>query len=222
MSNKSEAENTTEQGGGESTSRKAVVRKTIRRVRKATPRKEKIPTPGDREREVRAKEEVMPLGETAPGKSQSANPEAPDRGETGSPAGAKPGAIRNPEDPRREESGAPRKIGRVRKEDAGGRPGGERGQDDAEERRSERRGRGRRTSRTTPIPVDAKKLASKAWKLYQADIAEEGIALVDDKTGRHLALRSFDLARIFLEEKAKQSRNGGAGKESPGGGEELP
>ena len=58
-------------------------------------------------------------------------------------------------------------------------------------------------------------------KLYEiVHTFEEGIALVDDKTGRHLALRSFDLARIFLEEKAKQSRNSGAGNESPGGGEE--
>jgi hypothetical protein len=54
------------------------------------------------------------------------------------------------------------------------------------------------------VKIDAKEQAHMAWKLYSADIAEEGIALVKDEDGRKLAMRSFDLAKIFLEEKARR------------------
>ena len=56
-----------------------------------------------------------------------------------------------------------------------------------------------------PVNVDPKELGKKAWQLYRADIAEEGIALVKDDDGRKLAQRSFDLAKIFLEERARRT-----------------
>jgi hypothetical protein len=77
-----------------------------------------------------------------------------------------------------------------------------------EERR--RQGRGRRAAKTPSSsgralePVDPEELSKRAWKIYQADVAEEGITLIDNSTGRQLALRSFELARVFLEEQARQ------------------
>lgn len=76
-----------------------------------------------------------------------------------------------------------------------------------EERR--RPARGRRAAKSTSSsrtvePVDADELSKRAWKIFQADVAEEGITLIDNSTGRNLALRSFELARVFLEEQARQ------------------
>lgn len=74
-------------------------------------------------------------------------------------------------------------------------------------------GRGRRSSKgssggtRSSEPVDPEELAKRAWKIFQSDVAEEGIALVDNNTGRQLALRSFELARVFLEEKNRQMRS---------------
>lgn len=88
--------------------------------------------------------------------------------------------------------------------------------------RDERRksGRGRRSPKGSSAgprssePVDPEELAKRAWKIFQSDVAEEGIALVDNNTGRQLALRSFELARVFLEEKSRQMRS----QSSPSGG----
>lgn len=79
-----------------------------------------------------------------------------------------------------------------------------------EERR--RPARNRRTARSSSQqsrssePVDPEELAKRAWKIFQSDVAEEGITLVDNSTGRQLALRSFELARVFLEEQARQTK----------------
>jgi len=51
---------------------------------------------------------------------------------------------------------------------------------------------------------DPEVLANFAWKIYLAEISEEGVALVDDKGAKELAKRCFALASIFLDEKAKQ------------------
>lgn len=77
---------------------------------------------------------------------------------------------------------------------------------DRDDRR--RSGRGRNPGRGKPprVEVDPNDLAKRAWKIYQADIAEEGIALVNNSIGRELAQRSFELARIFLEEEARHRR----------------
>jgi hypothetical protein len=93
--------------------------------------------------------------------------------------------------------------------------------------RDERRkpSRGRRSPQANPNTqtklesVDVEELAKRAWKIYQADVSEEGIALIDNSTGRQLALRSFELARVFLEEKARQERLCNASADSKGRGE---
>jgi hypothetical protein len=56
------------------------------------------------------------------------------------------------------------------------------------------------------VPIDQEDLAKKAWKIFLGEIGEEGLALVGDQEGRELSRRSFKLAEIFLEEKARRSR----------------
>ena len=47
-------------------------------------------------------------------------------------------------------------------------------------------------------PLDAKEWQKKAWKLYLADMSEEGTAMFDDQEAKKLSRRCFDLAAIFL------------------------
>lgn len=58
-----------------------------------------------------------------------------------------------------------------------------------------------------PVPkakVNPEQLAKSAWKIYLAEISEEGVALVGDHDARDLARRCFRLAEIFLEEQDKR------------------
>jgi hypothetical protein len=48
-------------------------------------------------------------------------------------------------------------------------------------------------------------LAKSAWKIYLAEVSEEGVALVGDQDARELARRCFRLAEIFLEEQGRRS-----------------
>ncbi len=49
-----------------------------------------------------------------------------------------------------------------------------------------------------PFIGDAKEWQKKAWKLYLADMSEEGTAMFDDQEAKKLSRRCFDLAAIFL------------------------
>ncbi len=137
------------------------------------------------------------------------------------PAGATENAA-GPADENPEPASQPRKSARrPRKEaapEADASPdegGGDKDEAPAEAGGGGARGRGRRSSggRTRKkagsaakgLPIDAEELAGKAWELYRADIAEEGIALVGNDEGKKLAARSFELAKIFLEEKARRA-----------------
>lgn len=72
--------------------------------------------------------------------------------------------------------------------------------------------RGRRGRKTTDQPVaknakrrvsvDPSKVAKKAWKIFLAEVGEEGLALIGDKEGKDLTKRSFKLAELFQEEVA--------------------
>jgi hypothetical protein len=55
--------------------------------------------------------------------------------------------------------------------------------------------------------LDSEALAKAAWKIYLAEVSEEGVALVGDQDARELARRCFRLAEIFLDEQAR--RQGG-------------
>lgn len=86
-------------------------------------------------------------------------------------------------------------------------------QSDSSERRGRNRGRNRnrndrnersdRNDRREEAPrpsFSAKHLKKKAWKIFESEVTEEGLALLDDNGLREYARGSFNAARIFLEE----------------------
>lgn len=53
---------------------------------------------------------------------------------------------------------------------------------------------------------DPQVLAKKAWKIYLAEISEEGVSLISDQDARELSRRCFRLAEIFLDEQGRKTR----------------
>ena len=51
--------------------------------------------------------------------------------------------------------------------------------------------------------LDPELVAKKAWKVFLAEVSEEGLALISDQDARELSKRSFRLAEVFLEEAAR-------------------
>jgi hypothetical protein len=51
---------------------------------------------------------------------------------------------------------------------------------------------------------DPSKVAKNAWKIFLAEVSEEGVALIGDNDARELARRCFRLSEIFLEEEDKR------------------
>lgn len=87
-------------------------------------------------------------------------------------------------------------------------PGGDEPSSGKRRRRRRRKGGGDEgdggESPGRQVSIDAKAVASKAWKIYKAEVAEEGLALIDDNDARERSRRSFRLAEIFLEEAARR------------------
>ncbi|QTN33411.1 hypothetical protein HZ994_14160 [Akkermansiaceae bacterium] len=52
---------------------------------------------------------------------------------------------------------------------------------------------------------DPEKIAKNAWKIFLAEVSEEGVALIGDNEARELARRCFRLSEIFLEEAGRRS-----------------
>lgn len=52
--------------------------------------------------------------------------------------------------------------------------------------------------------LDCKKVASRAWKMFLAEVSEEGLALMDDQTAREAARRAFRCAGCFMMEEARR------------------
>lgn len=52
--------------------------------------------------------------------------------------------------------------------------------------------------------VDFDQMSKKAWKIFESEVTEEGLALLDDRGLREYAKASLNAARIFLEEEARQ------------------
>lgn len=78
------------------------------------------------------------------------------------------------------------------------------GRQDSGERRGRGRGRGGREREGNPrVTVSPKNLAKKAWKIFESEVTEEGLALLDDNSLRDYARSSFNAARLFLEEKER-------------------
>lgn len=51
---------------------------------------------------------------------------------------------------------------------------------------------------------DPEVVAKYAWKIYLAEVSEEGVALIGDHDAKDLARRCFRLAEIFLEEQTRR------------------
>ncbi len=53
--------------------------------------------------------------------------------------------------------------------------------------------------------LDSDKVAKNAWKIFLAEVSEEGVALIADNDARELARRCFRLSEIFLEEESRRN-----------------
>ena len=53
--------------------------------------------------------------------------------------------------------------------------------------------------------IDPETLTRKAWKIFLAEVSEEGVALIGDQDARELARRCFRLAEIFIEEQSRRA-----------------
>lgn len=53
--------------------------------------------------------------------------------------------------------------------------------------------------------IDPEKVAKNAWKIFLAEVSEEGVALIGDNDARELARRCFRLSEIFLEEESRRN-----------------
>ena len=52
---------------------------------------------------------------------------------------------------------------------------------------------------------DPDKISKNAWKIFLAEVSEEGVALIGDNDARELSRRCFRLAEIFLEEEGRRN-----------------
>lgn len=52
--------------------------------------------------------------------------------------------------------------------------------------------------------IDPEHLAKMAWKIYLAEVSEEGVALIGDIDAKDLSRRCFRLAEIFIEEQQRR------------------
>lgn len=59
-----------------------------------------------------------------------------------------------------------------------------------------------------PLPprpkLDQEMIAKLSWKIYLAEVSEEGVALIGDNDARELSRRCFRLAEIFIEEQSRR------------------
>ena len=52
--------------------------------------------------------------------------------------------------------------------------------------------------------LDPESVAKLAWKIYLAEVSEEGVALIGDNDAKELSRRCFRLAEIFVEEQTRR------------------
>lgn len=52
--------------------------------------------------------------------------------------------------------------------------------------------------------LDPESVAKLAWKIYLAEVSEEGVALIGDNDAKELSRRCFRLAEIFVEEQNRR------------------
>jgi hypothetical protein len=54
------------------------------------------------------------------------------------------------------------------------------------------------------VKMDPELLTKMAWKIYLAEVSEEGVALIGDQDAKDLSRRCFRLAEIFIEEQTRR------------------
>jgi hypothetical protein len=52
--------------------------------------------------------------------------------------------------------------------------------------------------------IDPEVMTKMAWKIYLAEVSEEGVALIGDNDAKDLSRRCFRLAEIFIEEQMRR------------------
>ena len=67
--------------------------------------------------------------------------------------------------------------------------------------RNRRGGNNRDDSGAKGRPIDKDEAAAKAWEIYQGELEEEGVSLVDSRRAREVARRCLELATVFCEER---------------------
>lgn len=89
--------------------------------------------------------------------------------------------------------------------DAGEEKSDEEGDEKSEGRnrrgRNRRGGQGREESNSKRPAIDKDEAAAKAWEIYQGELEEEGVSLVDPRRAREVARRCLELATVFCEER---------------------
>lgn len=113
------------------------------------------------------------------------------------------------EKPRREDGRSQSSEGssaREEREDPAGSEDGEDRRENSRRRGRNRRGGGNRDreeggNSSKGRALDAKEAAEKAWEIYQGELEEEGVSLVDPRRAREVARRCLELASIFCEER---------------------
>lgn len=78
-------------------------------------------------------------------------------------------------------------------------------------RRRNKKGNGSEDRQPMQDPVsykqlDGKKVAARAWKMFLAEVSEEGLALMDDQTAREAARRAFRCAEFFMMEEVRRKQ----------------
>ncbi|MEO5915906.1 MAG: hypothetical protein ABIS50_16850 [Luteolibacter sp.] len=177
----------------------------------AAPRARKVATPRPKKAAksaAPAKEEIVPLV-ADPAPSAPAEPSAPSAGEWPEPEAASNGGASPQSESGKRKRRRRKGKGQASAPNAGGsqnedfQPGGMVEPKPADAPREQ-------GPRPNPQPqqprpkIDPEHLAKMAWKIYLAEVSEEGVALIGDNDAKDLSRRCFRLAEIFIEEQARR------------------
>lgn len=74
-------------------------------------------------------------------------------------------------------------------------------------RRSRRSGAAKPAAEERPVMdvggLDPEELSTKSWELFCREIQENGMEIVDDREARKFAVRAVEIAKIYLQERAR-------------------
>ena len=164
-----------------------------RRISNPRPKKSAKPAKSEAESEAATPAKFPEFPSTAEGSADDAA-----RNDWPAPEPASSGAGSSTENPKRK---------RRRKKGKGGGSSQTQTGDDAPEASGEVTAR--QPAPTKPnhpprVKLDPEQLAKLAWKIFLAEVSEEGVALIGDNDARELSRRCFRLAEIFLEEQGRR------------------